>query len=145
MPAARAASPSRAVVGPGTATAWSSRRCINGPSCHAGNRHTQSGYAGMNASGNTTREAPPAAASWASAHAFSVVPSRSRNTGVAWTAATVARVTRHDVHRRPRPHHGPIGGADPEAHRARVTSEMFPRDPASTYAGATVQPERQPV
>src|SRR4051812_22111194 len=43
----------------------------------------------MNASPKTTSSAPLAAASLIRVHAFSVVASRSRKTGVAWTAATV--------------------------------------------------------
>ena len=42
----------------------------------------------MNVSGNSTRAAPAAAASLMRLQAFSVVASRSRKTGAAWTAAT---------------------------------------------------------
>src|SRR5512133_3930985 len=84
-----AASASRPAAGEPISMAPAYRRWANSPSCHAGVRHTQSGYPGTNASGKATSPAPLPAASAMSAHALSTVASRSRNTGAAWTAATI--------------------------------------------------------
>src|SRR6185437_13998848 len=89
-PASAAAAPSRPAAGDGTSTALASSRPVSLPSDQAGVRHTQSGYPGTNASGNTTSDAPAAAAVAVSSQARSTVASRSRNTGVACTAATTA-------------------------------------------------------
>jgi hypothetical protein len=89
-PASLAAAPMASVAGEGTSTAWSSRRPNHSPAVpHGVDRHTQSGWVGTNVSGNTTSPAPAAAASPISRQALSTVASRSRNTGVAWTAAAV--------------------------------------------------------
>src|SRR4029453_12967890 len=88
-PAARAAAPRRRVAGPGTTTDCSSSRRYQAASSPGRTSSTQAGQAGRNASGNTTSRAPSAAAFSISPSAFWRLPSRSRNTGAAWTAATL--------------------------------------------------------
>ena len=63
-------------------------RAYHSPSAQGVVRQTQSGYVGTNPSGNATSRAPAAAASFVSVPTFSIVASRSRNTGAACTAAT---------------------------------------------------------
>ena len=81
--------PSRSVTGPGTTTDCSSRRTCQAASSPGRTSSTQAGQAGRNASGNTTSRAPSTAASLIRPSAFSTLASRSRNTGAAWTAATL--------------------------------------------------------
>ncbi len=92
IPALLAASQSRSVAGPGIAMAL---RCSavysarSGWVCAGGMNQVHNGYAESMASGNTARSAPAAPASEISRQTFSSEASRSRNTGAAWTAATV--------------------------------------------------------
>src|SRR5687768_15850934 len=95
--AARAASPSRSVSGPGTsmdsrqseANAFCSRPGISS----GASLQSQNGYPGMKASGKTMSREPSAATSSMSRIALATVASRSRKTGVACTAAAVYRLS----------------------------------------------------
>jgi hypothetical protein len=91
-PAARAASPSRSVCGPGISTAFSWRRWKS--SVASGDQRAQAcaqrelGKRGTKASGSRMSRAPWAAASATSAQAFSTDAAASSTTGAACTTAT---------------------------------------------------------
>ena len=86
-----AISPSSSAAAPGITTAWSTSMAYSAVASVSQGLvlHTHSGNPGTNASGRTTSDAPSAAAAAVSSRTRAMVASRSRNTGVACTAATL--------------------------------------------------------
>ena len=88
-PASRAAAPSVSVTGPGTTTAWSTRRAYHSSSpAQIGPESIQIGVPGMKTSGKTTIRAPSAAALASRSSAVARHASRSIKVYAACTAAS---------------------------------------------------------